>query len=611
MDHKELEYALASDGFSSLDRHFARFLLRLSGNGTPALGLAAALVSRQRAQGHVCFDLAAAAGQPLTAVVSESREGARCPELADWQRHLRESGVVATPGGGFAPLVLAGARLYLHRYWLYEQEVAAALLDRARSRLPAPSRARLASALGRLFPVLPTAATDWQKTAAAVTALRQLCIISGGPGTGKTHTVIRIMALLQEMATPACLRIGLAAPTGKAAARLQEAIRQAKRQLAVGPGIQDGIPYEAATIHRLLGVRRNSSEFRHHRANPLPLDVLIVDEASMVDLALMAKLLGALSAGARLVLFGDKDQLASVEAGAVLGDICGESAANQFSAALTAELAAVGCTGLPAGGEEKGELGDCRVMLARSYRFGPASGIGSLAQAVNAGDCENAIACLRDESLTDVHWRPADGQELPELTGRIIDGFRSYLEATSPAAAFAAFGRFRVLTALRQGKTGAAGLNEWVERQLARGGLVERERGQTWYRGRPVMVTCNHYGLDLYNGDIGLTLMDGEDNLRVFFPAADGTLRSIAPARMPAHETAYVLTVHKSQGSEFEEVMLLLPEQPSPVLTRELIYTAITRARSRFELWGGEAVFRAAVVQRTRRSSGLRDLLWS
>jgi exodeoxyribonuclease V alpha subunit len=610
MNHNELEHALGQEGFTSLDRHFARFLLRLSGNGAPALGLAAALVSRQRGQGHVCFDLAAAAGQPLAAVVPECREGARCPGLAEWQRLLRESGVVA-PAGGFAPLVLSGSRLYLHRYWLYEQEVAAAILDRACNRLPAPPGERLAIALARLFPDLPAAATDWQKTAAAVAALRQLSIISGGPGTGKTHTVVRIMALLQELAAPVCLRIGLAAPAGKAAARLQEAIRQEKRQLVVGPEILAGIPDEAATIHRLLGVRRNSSEFRHHRANPLPLDVLIVDEASMVDLALMAKLLGALSTGTRLVLVGDKDQLASVEAGAVLGDICGELTANGFSAALTTDLAAVGCTGLPAGGEGEEGLGDCRVMLARSYRFGPASGIGSLARAVNAGDFESALGCLRDEKLTDVYWRPAGEQELPELAGRIIDGFRPYLEAVAPADAFAAYGRFRVLTAHRQGKTGTVGLNEWVERQLARAGLVEREKGQAWYRGRPVMVTSNHYGLGLYNGDIGLTLPDKEGRLRVFFPAADGTLRSMAPARMPAHETAYALTVHKSQGSEFEEVIFLLPEQPSPVLTRELLYTAVTRARSRFELWGGEAVFQAAVVQRTSRSSGLRDLLWS
>jgi exodeoxyribonuclease V alpha subunit len=250
------------------------------------------------------------------------------------------------------------------------------------------------------------------------------------------------------------------------------------------------------------------------------------------------------------------------------------------------------------------------VMLVRSYRFGPASGIGLLARAVNAGDFESALACLRDESLTDVNWRPAGEQELPELAGRIIDGFRPYLEAATPGEAFAAFGQFRVLTGLRQGKTGAAGLNEWMERQLARAGLIERGRGQAWYRGRPVMVTCNHYGLGLYNGDIGLALPDSQGRLRVFFPAADGTLRSVAPARLPAHETAYALTVHKSQGSEFDEVLLLLPEQPSPVLTRELIYTAVTRARSRFELWGGEAVLMAAVSQPIRRSSGLRDLLW-
>jgi exodeoxyribonuclease V alpha subunit len=605
MDYPESEQVLAQAEFSSLDKHFARFLLRLSGKDDPALGLAAALVSRQRSQGHTCLDLAAVAGRSP----GEASEGVRCPDLPEWQLLLQASGVIGA-SGDFAPLVLAGSRLYLHRYWKYEQEVAAALLARSRERPALPGRDRMADALGRLFsqPAMPV--PDWQKTAAAVTAFRQLCIISGGPGTGKTHTVVRVIALLQDLAAPASLRIGLAAPTGKAAVRLQEAVRKARGQLASEVGILGFIPEEATTIHRLLGVRRDTPGFRHRRDNPLPLDLLVVDEASMVDLALMASLLDALPPEARLVLLGDKDQLASVEAGAVLGDIWGDKNADRFSASLTADLMAVGCKGLPTETTQEEGLADTLVMLERSYRFGPASGIANLARSVNAGDFEGALAWLLDERFGDVCWWPAAEKELPELAGRIVGGYRPYLQADNPVEAFAAFGRFRVLTPLRQGKIGTTGLNELIERYLNRAGLIKQVRGNSWYRGRPVMITCNHYGLGLYNGDIGLTLPDGEGNLRVFFPAADGSLRSLAPARLPAHETAFVLTVHKSQGSEFEEVLLLLPEEISPVLTRELIYTAVTRARSRFELWGKEAILRAAVSLRTRRSSGLRELLW-
>jgi exodeoxyribonuclease V alpha subunit len=610
MDNNELEQILGQEGFSSLDRHFARFMLRLADGAEPALGLAAALVSRQAGRGHVCLDLAESAGQPLAAVVPEIAVTARCPDLAHWLRLLRESKVVGQQGD-FTPLVLDGARLYLHRYWEYEQEVAAGLLHRARSRLAAPQPVRLRTALDRLFPDRAEGEMDWQRAAAAVCALRQLCIISGGPGTGKTHTVVRIMALLQELAAPDALRIGLAAPTGKAAGRLQEAIRLAKSDLDLAPEILAAIPDEAKTIHRLLGVRRGSPAFRHHRANPLSLDILIVDEASMVDLALMAKLLRALPAGARLVLLGDKDQLASVEAGAVLGDLCGGSTVSRFSSELAGQLTDLGFREVPVGEQGGAELTDCLVLLAKSYRFHPDSGIGRLARAVNAGAIDEAVASLADASTaSEVCWRPEAGQESSDLAERIIAGYRPYLQASSPEAAFAVFDSFRVLTPHRQGKTGTTSLNGWIEQLLNAARLIRPDREGSWYAGRPVLITSNNYSLGLYNGDIGLTLPDDSGRLRVFFPAGAGGFRAVSPARLSGHETAYALTVHKSQGSEFEQVLLLLPEQSSPVLTRELVYTALTRARSRFELWGGEAVLRTAVAEQTKRSSGLRDLLW-
>ena len=610
-EHSALEQFLRQEGFSSLDGHFARFVMRLAGRQAhPALGLAAALVSRQTAEGHVCLDLAEIAGRSLPgAEAAGPGLDPPCPRLEEWLSVLPASGVVGEPGA-VAPLVLDGTRLYLHRYWEDEQEVAAGLLGLSEAPPEPPDWSRLKEGLSRLFPPAQGGELDWQGVAAAVALLKKLCIVTGGPGTGKTHTVVKIMALLQESAAPYFLRLEFAAPTGKAAGRLQEAVRQAKQRVPLSSEVLAHIPEQAKTIHRLLGRRQGATSFRYNRNNPLPLDVLIVDEASMIDLALMARLLAALPAEARLILLGDKDQLASVEAGAILGDLCQGQTAGYFSAEMAGCLGRLDLPGVPLAPGKPSPLTDRLVQLEQSYRFGSASGIGRLARAVNAGDTDRALACLKDEAFPDVGWRIPDNDAVA-LAARVVEGYRSYLEAPDPVAAFAVFVNFRLLTALRQGRSGAAGLNQWAERQLAQAGLIVPARGEQWYRGRPVMVTRNHYQLGVYNGDIGLTWPDEEGRLRVFFPAPDGSLRSIAPARLPEHETAYALTVHKSQGSEFDEVLLLLPEQDSPVLTRELLYTAVTRARSRFELWGTESVFRAAVAAQVRRGSGLRDLLWS
>jgi exodeoxyribonuclease V alpha subunit len=596
-----------------LDAHLARLLTRLAGREDPLLGLAVRLVCGATSQGHICASLADAAGGPIAAGEATADS---TPPLSVWCEVLRKHAVVGRPGD-YAPLILDEAgRLYLYRYWAYEHELVLDLQARLADDPADVNPRRLRGGLDRLFP--PAADTiDRQRVAAAVAALKRFTVISGGPGTGKTTTVVRILALLLEQAA-APLRIALAAPTGKAAARMHEAIRASRETLPVDARIRDAIPIEATTIHRLLGFRPGSVAFRHDREDPLPLDVLIVDEASMVDLALMAKLVRAVPRSARLILLGDKDQLASVEAGAVLGDICGESAG--FSPAFRrrvievtgqdpADLGSAASRDEPAGGPP---IRDAIVQLTRSYRFGRDSGIGRLAHLVNHGDGPAALDLLTGGTCEDVVWHPLESpREIAPRLAEIATRLGAYLAAGTPEAALAALDRFRVLSAHRTGPYGVEALNALIATCLeSRGGIHPRT---PWYHGRPVLVTANDYNLRLFNGDLGITLRDAaaEHKLRVFFRTGDGRPRRLPPARLPEHETAFATTVHKSQGSEAEEVLLILPDALSPVMTRELLYTGITRARSHVEVWGTREVFEAAAGRHLARSSGLRDALWS
>lgn len=590
----------------ALHLHFAELVCRLHGRRDDHLALAACLASAHTGDGHTCLPLPAVAGRPILPGRDDDPEPPpMAPALDDWLAALWDCRVVGRPDGAPAPLVLdAGQRLYLHRYWSYERRLARMLRERAASG-GLPPAAPLAAALERLFGPAGDA-PDWQKLAAAVALGRGFSVISGGPGTGKTSTVVKILAALLETEGPA-LRIGLAAPTGKAAARLQESVLAARAALPLGEALRARIPDAASTVHRLLGVRPGSPYFRHDADNPLHLDCLVLDEASMVDLALMCKLLEALPAQARLIVLGDKDQLASVEAGAVLGEIC-RDAGNAFSVGQCDWLAEVTGTRLtPAAAA--GSLADAVVLLQRSYRFGGDSGIGALARAVNAGDGEAAAAVLADPAHPDVDWHPAAPDWLDDaLAGQIKAWFRDLSRAADPAAALRRFGELRLLCALREGPAGVREVNAAVEALLREAGLV---RGGQWYPGRPVMVSRNDYNLRLYNGDIGLVLPDpaAEGRLRVWFQGPDGGLTRVAPNRLPAHETVFAMTVHKTQGSEFDEVLLLLPQQPVPLLTRELIYTGLTRARRRVRIWDPAGLLGQAVKGRLQRYSGLADAL--
>lgn len=597
-----LEQLHRTGQITDLDLHFARLMGRLAASAEPALLLASALVSNRTGQGHVCLPLRTLAGRELG--------GWRAPHLGDWLDALRATPVVGWPGE-FTPLVLdRQGRLYLHRYWRYERDLAAALSSRA-ALAAAVDETALEDGIRRLFGP-PPAEPDGQRLAAALALLRRLCIITGGPGTGKTTTVVRILALLLEQAGDDPLRIALAAPTGKAAGRLMEAIRAAKARLPVAESVRAAIPEQAMTLHRLLGMRADGNGFRHHRDNPLPVDVLVVDEASMVDLALMARLVDALPETARLILLGDRDQLASVEAGAVLAGICGDSGSG--IAGYGPELArrleritgqpAACAAGLPA-------VADCLAALTRSHRFQADSGIGALARAVNAGDSGAALALLRAGRYADLAWLEPAGDWRAALAERLVDGYRPYLTAlrdgAEPATLFDAFNAFRVLCAQREGPFGTLTLNERARAWLAQAGLVSAH-GE-WYPGRPVMVMRNDYGLQLFNGDVGLTVA-GADGLRVLFLDADGRPRWLPPSRLPPVEPVFAMTVHKSQGSEFDAVLLLLGDTPIPLHSRELVYTGLTRARARVELWAAARVLEQAAARRVERASALAERLW-
>jgi exodeoxyribonuclease V alpha subunit len=615
MTDLKLRHALRASGlFSWLDLHFAAFIARLAGaGGALEIPLAAALLSRRQRAGHLCLELNHPAGSAAAAALADV--GIALPEASGWAAALKKSDVVGRPGE-FAPLILdARLRLYLHRYWEYQDTIAGALRQRSASIFPDLDARRLAEGMARLFPPPPSPeGTDWQKVAAFAAISRRFAAISGGPGTGKTTTVAKILALLFEQCGAAPFRIALAAPTGKAAARLREAIIRGKSQ--IDSPSRDAIPEDVTTIHRLLGSLPNSPDFRFNAGNPLPVDLVVVDEASMVDCALMARLILALPVEARLILLGDRDQLASVEAGAVFGDICDTGRLHQFSPAFCRALDDIAgeplaCPRTPAAAEAAPGLSDGIVVLKKSYRFGEGSGIGQASRRINAGDGEKALGILASDEHPDVRWRTLPRAEglASALRESIETGFGPYLtRLDDPAAAFRAFDRFRILAAVRRGPFGVERLNDVVEEILRSAGLIPPRTA--WYSGRPVMVTRNDYHLRLFNGDVGISLPVPSGQVRVWFSDGPSGFRSFSPLRLPAHETVYAMTVHKSQGAEFDHVMMILPDRDSPVLTRELLYTGITRAVRKAEVWGARPIWTQAAARSVQRNSGLRDALW-
>lgn len=527
---------------SRLDSAFARFLSRrsrLDGTSKDRFEKLVAHLSFVQNQGHSCIRLT----------------------YDDVQTVLASGLASLAPP---APLIIEDDRLYFHRYWAYEQLLARKIvaMTNIENRMTASK-----DLIDRYFPSI-TETPDWQREAAETALKSTFCIITGGPGTGKTTTVVKILALLQESAEQP-LAIALAAPTGKAAMRLQESIGNNKHNLPCSDAVKHLIPETVTTLHRLLGPHPPSPYFKHHAENPLPFDLVVVDEASMVDLALMSKLTDALKPCARLILLGDKDQLASVESGAVLADLT---------------LA----------------LPNHTVELKKAHRFHLA--IKQFADAINLQNADDAWSSLENGNghIGLLEKNPID---------HIIEQRRDYLHALKKTDAieyaFAAFNRFQALCANRAGPNSVADINYRVERRLASVGAIQPVG--TWYHGRPIMIMQNDASLKLYNGDVGLCLESSEHNgkLMVFFQRPDGSIKSYLPARLPQCQTVYAMTIHKSQGSEFDEVLIVLPNQYNPILTKELLYTAVTRAKKSVRLLAERPIFNQTVQRKIERFGGL------
>ncbi|HEY6879558.1 MAG TPA: exodeoxyribonuclease V subunit alpha [Polyangiales bacterium] len=552
----------AEGAFSTLDVELARALCRLSGADQPAQWLAVALASREVQHGHTCADLQALAGTPIY----DAPDAPRYPDLESWLLAL------SPLTGDAGPLVLEGHRLYLARY--FDHECALAALVRGLAAKLEPPTSEL---VRRLFP----APVDKQRDAALAARANRFSVIVGGPGTGKTSTVVKLLALLVDDALQQGLpppRTLLVAPTGKAAQRLTESIERARDSLPVEDAIKRAITSKASTVHRALGPLDDSlTRFRHSPERPLDCDLLLLDEASMVDLSLMRRLLSAVPAHARVIMLGDPDQLASVEAGGVLFDLV--RAGERVDGALTVS------------------------RLTVSYRYPEHSGIAALARAVHAQSVQDALEVLRagrDDVFFAASPKP---RELGKPLEREAREHYSALRHGDREARLGALDHFRVLCAHRSGPASVEQLNPLLSRALG------PDRGLN-YAGRPIIISQNDYASQLFNGDVGVLHAHNprRRELVAAFRAGEA-VREVSLARLPSHESAYAMTVHKSQGSEFDRVAIVLPERPSRLLSRELLYTAITRAKHAVSIYASEASLRAAIMQRSERNTGLAERL--
>lgn len=578
-------YLRSIEGLRPIDWHLVEFFsAKLGQDAAVVAALSAAL-----REGHTCLSL------PEFFDNEGLRFGARelqvVPGLERLRSRLFQSEAVALADGSSSiqegrPLVLdAKDRLYFRRYFDHELALSRALLRLAgRGESPAASMAPL---LTRYFPGADL--LDRQRRAAELCMTGSVTLVSGGPGTGKTTTVVKMLAVLIERALERGQRpmVVLVAPTGKAAERLNESVRGAIEQLELPSTVRDCLPSRASTLHRALGVRPDSAtRYRHDSDNPLPGDVFVLDEASMVDIALMRHFIDALRPGARLILLGDRHQLASVEAGAVLAELVTASEALAEGNAL--------------------RWGFHSVELTKSYRFSDQGGIGRLGRSIREGQEDVVVQLLQSDASADVGWSGAEAVRSEEIEQLAVEGYRALFKARHPLEALEALGRFRVLCAVREGSCGVEELNDRIGRALRKALLVPSNR--LHYPGRPVLILENDPRVGLYNGDVGVVWPGSDGRSLAYFPRPGEGLRAYSLAELPTHELAYAMTVHKSQGSEFDEVVVVLPRAAdSVVLSRQLLYTGITRARRRVRLFATEEVVRASVRRSVARSSGLAD----
>ncbi|MGP1924094.1 MAG: exodeoxyribonuclease V subunit alpha [Arsenophonus sp. NEOnobi-MAG3] len=608
-----LKQAAELNLFSCLDIQLA---IRLADDENPLLLLIFAILSAETRAGHVCLFI----DKLQPGYLFEGRQAeiafmlwemAGAPNSSRIYIELKQSNAVCDPSQSAAkPLVLSDNKLYFQRMWADEGLVANFF---SRHLLETVDEQRLASILTGFF--TSSKRQDWQKIAVAVAVTSQIAVISGGPGTGKTMTVTRLLATLVQLSDEKLI-IQLTAPTGKAAARLTESLSNALLKLNLSADEYLVIPEQAQTLHRLLGAQSNSKLFRYHKDNPLLLDVLIIDEASMIDLPMMARLIEALPGHARVILLGDKDQLSSVEAGAVLGDLCRFSKLG-YSRQRSAQLTKItGCDLSDFISNDGPEIKDRICLLRKSYRFDAQSGIGRLATAINQANIKNVKQLLAEKN-TDITFCSINSpKKYAQLLFDTAECYRCYLDmiktGRDPEEILSNFNHYRLLAALREGAYGVIELNDKLEQLLHRQGSIRRQ-AYSWsknYEGRPIMITKNDPSLDLFNGDIGIMLRDGKQGLKAYFQLPNGVIKRIQPSRLPQHETSFVMTVHKSQGSEFEHAALVLAPISTTIISRELIYTAITRAKSHLTIYADRNVFAKALMRSTERRSGLTDRLF-
>ncbi|OCG24225.1 exodeoxyribonuclease V subunit alpha [Gilliamella sp. wkB108] len=563
-------------------------------------------LSMEVREGHVCLSLSRLTQQNIE---PEIWLALLSPTEQDWittLEHATKKQVVSS-GEQLSPLIFTQNKLYFQRMWLDEKLVAHYFNHTTLEQKPFTTN-DLKNILDQLF-TNNEVTIDWQKVAVAVALTRKVAIISGGPGTGKTTTVAKILAGI--MLTTPNARIVTAAPTGKAASRLTESLSRAIDLLSFQ---SLNIRAEAVTLHRLLGAKADNRSFSYHKNNPLHVDVLVIDEASMVDLNMMARVIDALSTSARLILLGDKDQLSSVEAGAVFGDLCAFIASG-YSEGRAEELSYLTGYFVPVN-QNVASITDSICLLQKSYRFNESSGIGLLANAVKEGHYLTVNKLLADASLKDVQYHPLSSQQAYEsVLNDCVTHYKHYLNTIKRygnddiALILDKFAEYRLLCAVREGLFGVEGLNKQIESLLAKDNLIRLKNKETWYIGRPIMILRNSASLGLYNGDIGITLAAEHDSskLRVYFPFADGSIKGFSPFRLPEHETAYAMTIHKSQGSEFDHVNIILPTDYSPLLNRSLLYTAITRAKKSVSIYAEAKILERIVKSQIYRESGLAE----
>ncbi|MFZ7095136.1 exodeoxyribonuclease V subunit alpha [Luteimonas dalianensis] len=590
--------ALTSAGaLRTLDHALAESLRRLDPDTPDAVLAAAALASLAVAEGHAGFDPA----EPQRLIEAPID----WPTPDAWRQALESSRWVACPQAGDAespadaPLVFEHGLVYLRRYREYERRLAEGLrrigsatphvAAEAGEAGPAQVPDHLADLFARLFPEAASG-EDMQSRAAAAALHHSLLLVTGGPGTGKTTTITRMLVLLAAQAREAGAappRIALAAPTGRAAERMAESVRhavQALPALGVDEALCVQLPTAGTTLHRLLGTIPDSPTFRHHADNPLPFDVVVVDEASMIDLPLMAKLVDAVPDGARLVLLGDPDQLPSVEAGDVLAGILRAAEASRDSGNFPAR----------------------HIHLTRGYRQSAELDLAPLAAAVREGDAESAISLLRSGTLSGVRFHEGDADPLRTHRDHLLAHWQSLAEVDDPTEALARVNSLRILTAVQEGPQGARSLNARVEEMLvdAKDGTARAAKGDRYFHGRLLLITENSYRYGLFNGDVGICLQDGRGAVMAWF-AGEESPRPFHPATLPGHEGAFATTVHKSQGSEFDKVWLVLPGRLNRVMSRELIYTGITRGRVQLHVAASKDPLMRALGRTTQRESRL------